>query len=127
MGCVKVLVIGTGVMFGGMMVLQAMGEMGRQSATNAPRQTVAPPADPPAVKRSDVSTPSAANAPGTDKETADMLAINIILNGYGCYRVRNWRGDGFGGKNIVTCVERKGRSKVVQYEVEPLEGSAVML
>ena len=138
MGCAKVLGVGAGVMFGGIMALQMIGEMAGGSATNAPAQAAAKPAATLKAERLDVSARRAAGSdqgaaprkvasPATDKETADMLAINIILNGYGCHKVTNWRGDGFGGKNIVTCVERKGRSKVVRYEVEPLEGSAVLL
>lgn len=125
-------------MFGGIMAIQSLGEMAGRSATNAPPADIVRPAVPPKVRSLNTSTSRAEdgdqkasaraiNPPATDKETADMLAINIILNGYGCHKVKGWHGDGFGGKNIVTCVERKGRSRIARYEVDALEGSAVML
>lgn len=138
MGCAKVLGIGAGVMFGGIMAIQSMGEMAGRSATSVASKGVVQSVSPFNAETANASTsrengsdreasPRKVDPPATDKETADLLAINVILNGYGCYKVKDWSGDGVGGENILTCVERKGQSRVVRYKVEPLEGSTVML
>lgn len=62
-----------------------------------------------------------------DTSIRKTLAVSIILNGHGCHKVEEWSGEGAGGENVVTCVERKGGSKLVRYKVDPLKGIAVPL
>lgn len=96
-----------------------------QMMVTAPRPAVAAP------QPKDSPIAEAATDPQTkeelDRSTKKMLALSIILNGHGCQKVVEWDGDGAAGENMVTCVERKGRSKLVRYRVDPLKGMVVPL
>jgi hypothetical protein len=89
-------------------------------ATTVPVQLAASPAAKPS------GMPSATGAE-LKRSIEKTLALTIIFKGYGCHRVQAWEGNGFGGGNSVTCVERKGHSKLVRYLVDPLNGTVVTL
>lgn len=104
-------------------------------AQNAPQMIIPDPSPTtatPVVEAASTVVPPEANgndrrAEELDKSIRKTLAVSIILSGHGCQKVVDWDGAGAGGENVVTCVERKGRSKTVRYRVVPLKGLVVPL
>lgn len=138
MGCAKVLGIGAGVMFGGIMALQTIGESAVRDAPTPPPMSAAKavldqPTDQPAPelthveKRLDdyaiVRQADAMSAKGQGTGVAMLLNLNGEL----CAEVISAKPQGTSDRFVVTCKEYRGRKGVVQYVFDASDGEVSAL